>query len=105
MGVSESQFWKMNPRRLAPYVQADSIRFERQNTVAWLCGSYVRNAIASYFSRGAHYPEKPPRVTPMTEREKEAAAEAEREKALAFFRMLEADFKRKEAMTNGRGAD
>lgn len=105
MGVSESQFWEMNPRRLAPYVQADNMRFERQNRVAWLCGSYVRSAIASCFCRGARYPEQPPRVTPMTEREKEEAAEVERERALAFFRMLEADFNRKEAMTNGRGAD
>ena len=105
MGVSESQFWGMNPRRIAPYVQADGIRLERQNTVAWLCGSYVRSAIASCFSRGVSYPEKPVRVTPLSEREKEEAAEAEREKALAFFRMLEADFNRKEAMKHGRGAD
>lgn len=105
MGVSESQFWEMNPRRLAPYVRADGLRFERENTVAWLCGAYVRDAIASCLCRGAKYPEKPVRVTPMSEREKEEAAEAERRKALAFFRQLEADFRRKEEMKHGRGAD
>ena len=105
MGVSESQFWCMNPRRLAPYVHADGIRLERQNTVAWLTGAYVRDAIASCLCKGAKYPDKPVRVTPLSEREKEEAAEAEREKALAFFRMLEADFNRKEAMKHGRGTD
>ncbi len=105
MGVSESQFWNMNPRRLAPYVHADGLRLERQNMVAWLTGGYVRDAIASCFCRGAQYPEQPIRVTPMSEREKEEAAEAERKKALAFFKQLEANFRRKEAMKHGRGAD
>ena len=101
MGVSESQFWGMNPRRLAPYVRANGLRLERQNTVAWLTGAYVRDAIASCLCKGARYPEQPTRVTPMSEREKEEAAEAERRKALAFFRQLEASFKRKEAMRHG----
>ncbi|MBQ2768097.1 MAG: hypothetical protein IJF49_08500 [Clostridia bacterium] len=105
MGVSESQFWNMNPRRLTPYVQADGIRLERANMTAWLCGAYVRDAVASCFCRGVEYPEKPIRITPMSEAEKEEAAEAERQKALDFFRRLEASFKRKEEMKRDRGAD
>lgn len=104
-GVSESQFWSMNPRRLAPYVRADELRLERQNRVAWLCGAYVRDAIASCLCRGATYPDQPVRVTPMSEREKEEAAEAERKKALAFFRQLESSFRRKEAMRHGGRTD
>ena len=105
MGVSESQFWNMNPRRLTPYVKANEIKLERDNTIAWLCGAYVRNAIASCFNRGAEYPEKPIRITPMSEAEKEEAAETERQKALDFFRRLEMSYKRKEEMKNGRGTD
>lgn len=102
MGVSESQFWNMNPRRLAPFVKADQIRLERQNYIAWITGAYIQRAIASCLSRQAEYPEKPERLTPMSEREKEVAAEMEREKAIAFFKSLEASFNRKEAIKNGR---
>lgn len=101
MGVSESQFWNMNPRRLTPYVKADGIRIEKENRIAWMCGIYVRDAIASCLSRDAEYPAKPIRITPMTEAEKEAEAEEERQKAIDFFRRLELSFKRKEETKNG----
>jgi hypothetical protein len=105
MGVSESQFWEMNPRLLAPFVRAEQIRLERQNQIAWMTGGYIQRAIAASFSRSAEYPEKPIRITPMTEREKEEEAEYERRKAIEFFRKMEENFKRKEAMSRGRGTD
>lgn len=56
----------------------------------WLQGEYVYEAVRSvvhnYFtkkgSKAVWYPEKPYRMTPLTEEEKKAAAEAERQKAI-----------------------
>lgn len=107
MGVSETEFWSMNPRLLAPFVEADRLRFERMNLGAYLTGAYVRRAVVSCLCRGAEYPEKPCRITPMNDRERQAEAEEQREAALAFFRRLQASakFARREVTAHGGGAD
>lgn len=56
-------FWHLNPRKLKPFEEAYKMEMDsRQNATnlnAWLTGVYVQNAIASVFSKGAKYPQKP----------------------------------------------
>lgn len=100
MGISEAMFWDMNITRLRPYFQARNILLEEKNYIAWLSGFYVYNAtsvaLANAFrkpgSKIEKYIEEPPRITPLTEDEKLAKAQNEREKAIALFNaMIKAD--------------
>lgn len=50
IGITEEQFWEMNPNRLKPYLKADDLRRERENHLAWLNGLYVYNAVSSALS-------------------------------------------------------
>lgn len=66
----------MNPRKLHPYVLAENIKREQKSHDAWLQGLYIQQAIVSSFDskHRAKYPDKPIRVTPLTEEEKRAKA-------------------------------
>ena len=65
LGVTEEQFWHMNPRRLKPYIEAFRIKQKRLDESAWLMGAYVYEAfntvMANVFSKhGNHaYRDKP----------------------------------------------
>lgn len=56
-------FWKLNPKKLEPFTKAAEMEQKamqaRLNLSAWVAGVYVQHAIASCFSRGAKYPQKP----------------------------------------------
>jgi hypothetical protein len=63
MHVPYEVFWHLNPRKLIPFQKAYEIEMEsRQNATnlsSWLNGLYIQNAVASIFSKGAKYPQKP----------------------------------------------
>ena len=47
IGLTPEQFWKMNPRKLKPYIEAEKIREERVDTQMWLMGRYVYEAVGA----------------------------------------------------------
>lgn len=68
------------------YRKAHNLKVEEENQKLWLQGLYIQSAFASVvgnmFSKNnkVKYIEKPIRLTPLTEREKESKAEQERRK-------------------------
>lgn len=93
----------MNPAKLKPYIEADRLRLESRNYELWLQGVYFFDAVSIALSNAfrekgkkpTEYPDKPRRITRETPEEQEAKAQAERDKAIAFFRRMEKDFKRR----------
>lgn len=71
-GMSYDEFWNSSLDRLAAYWQAYQYGIERRNQELWLQGLYIRDAIASCLDKKVKYPEKPHRITPLTEDEKAA---------------------------------
>ena len=71
--MSYDEFWYGSIERLGAYWQANQLNIERKNQELWLQGVYIRAAIASCLdSKGkAKYPEKPQRITEMTDAERE----------------------------------
>ena len=81
LGVSEQDFWKLNPRKVDRLIQAEHLRVSRQldydNTVAHIQGAYIAEAILSTVvnsltektSKKHKYPEKPYDLSPNTESE------------------------------------
>lgn len=56
-------FWRLNPKKLEPFQKAAEMEQKamqaRLNLTAWVSGVYVQHAVASCFSKGARYPQKP----------------------------------------------
>ena len=63
MHVPYETFWKLNPKKLEPFEKAAEMEQKamqaRLNLTAWVNGVYVQHAVASCFSKGAKYPQKP----------------------------------------------
>ena len=70
--MSWEEFWNSSIDRLNAYWQANQFDIERKNQEIWLQGLYIKIAVASALDRKNKYPEKPKRITEMTEDEKEA---------------------------------
>jgi hypothetical protein len=88
--MTEEQFWKGDPYLAVVYRDVATRKRVETNEFLWLEGRYVYEAIFSvihnaFSKKGAKpiwYPEEPYRITPETEEEKQARAEAERQKAI-----------------------
>lgn len=63
MHVPYELFWKLNPKKLEPFQKAAEMEQKamqnRLNLTAWVTGVYIQHAVASCFSKGAKYPQKP----------------------------------------------
>lgn len=70
-GMTWHEFWYESIDRLADYWQKYQFDIESRNQELWLQGMYIREAVASCLSKQAKYPEKPHRITEMTEAERE----------------------------------
>lgn len=109
IGIDEAGFWNMNPAKMKPYIEADRLRLESKNYELWLQGVYffdaitiaLSNAFAPKGKKPAEYPSKPRKITQDTPEEREARAKREREKAIAFFKKMERDFKKKSGGMSG----
>ena len=66
------EFWHESLDRLQAYWQANQFSIERRNQELWLQGLYIRSAVASCLDKKFKYPEKPQRITEMTEDEQAA---------------------------------
>ena len=71
--MSYDEFWNCSIEKLGAYWQANQLNIERKNQELWLQGVYIRAAIASCLdSKGkSKYPERPQRITEMTDAERE----------------------------------
>lgn len=67
------EFWHESLDRLQAYWQANQFSIERRNQELWLQGLYIRSAVASCLDKKFKYPDKPQRITEMTEDEQAAA--------------------------------
>lgn len=59
IGVDYDLFWTLNPKSLIPFVEAFKLKQQMQDVFAWEIGAYVRDAIASNFSKTHKYPHQP----------------------------------------------
>lgn len=103
MGITEEQFWHMNPRKLKPYEKARVLREDEKNFNLWLQGLYNYNALCASISRciggdkQAEYIDEPIRTRPLTEEEQMEQVRIERERAIAFFNGMEGKAKAEQA--------
>lgn len=73
-GMSWGEFWYESLDRLHDYWQANQYSIERRNQELWVQGMYIMEAVAVVFDpkHKAKYPDKPYRITEMTDAEREA---------------------------------
>jgi len=81
-GMTWEEFWHESIERLPVYWQKHQFDRERRNEELWMQGAYIKYAIASVFDskKRSKYPEKPLRITEMTEEEKVAETKAKVER-------------------------
>lgn len=96
LGMTYEQYWYGDVWMIKAVREADKRNRQRKSEEMWLQGFYfhiaVSTALANAF-RGKgkqpyEYMEEPIRVIPYTEAEKEARAERERQKVIAYFDRL-----------------
>lgn len=91
--MTAAQFWDGDPWLVAAYRRANELTAQKKSEEMWLQGLYIHNAVGTVVEnalkkKGAaplKYLEEPIRVIPLTEAEKEAKAEDERKKTIAYF--------------------
>lgn len=94
LGMTPDQYWKGDPYLVQVYRKLKLSERENRNAEAWWQGYYFYQAldvIAFNLTRekgkqAENYPDKPLRITPLTEEEKRAKAQEERNKAIQFFK-------------------
>lgn len=106
LGVPCDEFWDGDYTRLKYYVDKHRIAVEQQNEQLWLQGVYFYEALsvalAQAFSKHsqAKYPEKPYRLTPLSEEEQELEnqkkVEEFRAQLMAAGRRFDAKHKREQ---------
>ena len=89
--MTYEEYWEKEPKLVKAYRDAEKLKLESKNAFEWLQGRYFFDALSialSNFSAGLAnkqakntYPEKPLRIFPMTEAEKE---EEKRKKLEAY---------------------
>lgn len=96
MGIDYNLFWKLNPRKLEPFLKARDLKIKRKNEEMWLQGVYIYEAVSTAIynnfrekgKKAIPYMEEPIKLFEYTEQEKEMRAKREREKAIKFFSSL-----------------
>jgi hypothetical protein len=101
-------FWNDDPWITVFYREKHNLEREAKNEMLWLQGLYdhraVGSAIASkVWGKKDPYPDKPIRITPMSEAEKRIEAINARRKAVRFFSNMEKQWKAKETAKNVHG--
>ena len=106
LGVSADEFWNGDYTLLKYHVEKHRIAVEQQNEQLWLQGVYFYEALSVALSQAfskhtqAKYPEKPYRLTPLSEEEQELEnkrkVEEFRAQLMAAGRRFEAKHKREQ---------
>lgn len=91
-----STFWRLNPRLLKAFIEADRIKRRQAEIEMYIAGRYVFDAVSLALANGFRqkgtapepWLEEPYRMIPFTKEEEEERAAIEREKAIAFFNAM-----------------
>ena len=89
--MTEDQYWRGSPYLAVVYREIAVNKRKEKNEYLWIQGMYIYEAFSTVMynafrkkgSTPAKYAQEPYRVTPLTEEEKLAQAEKERQKAIA----------------------
>lgn len=109
-----TEFWDGSPYLVKYYRKAQRLKMEQENQIAWLNGLYIKvaldSSLANLFSKkgskAVGYIDQPLDIFGKSEEEKRREAEAEREKAIAYFnRLIKAQKDRKKAQAKGDEID
>ena len=102
-GMTWDEFWYESLERLPIYWQKNQYEIERKNQELWWQGAYIKKAIEAVFDmkHQAKYPDKPQRITEMTEDEKQA----ENDRRLAQMRNILDEHKRRWDAKHPKGVD
>ena len=102
-GMSWDEFWYESIERFPVYWQRHQYDIERRNQELWIQGLYIRKAIDSAFDtkHQIKYPDRPFRLTEMTDEEKESEAKAK----IAKLREQLAEIKRRSDARNKQGVN
>lgn len=113
--MAHDQYWYGDPWLVVIYKQSHLLKVEQRNQELWLQGAYFFNALSSAFENFGqslsgkkgkprkNYLEKPIRVTPLTESEKQEKVRQERQKAIDYFTNLQKKWEQK--ATKQKGGD
>ena len=96
IGVGYDTFWRLNPRLLKAFIEADRLKKRQIEIEMYVAGRYVFDAISLALANGFRqkgqspetWLEEPYRLMPLTKEEEEERAEIERQKAIAFFNAM-----------------
>jgi hypothetical protein len=91
--VDYGTFWRLNPRLLKSFIDADRMKKRQKELEMYVAGRYTFDAVSislanAFRSKGAapiNWMDEPYRMVPFTEEEERERAEEERAKAIAFF--------------------
>lgn len=91
--MTPEQFWEQDVWLAYSYKKAHLISVEQRNQELWMQGLYnfnafstvIQNLVAKKGQAPQKYLDKPIRITPMTEQEREEEKRKAVEKTLAFF--------------------
>lgn len=94
--MSAGQFWEEDPWLAEAYRKANDLNRQRVSFEAWLQGVYIFEAVSTAIGNAFRkkgtpphsYREEPIRLIPLTESEKAAKAEKERQRAIACIKKL-----------------
>lgn len=100
IGIDETQFWSMNPRRLKPYTKAYNMQKQSENTMAYIQGMYfveaLRCTIGNMFSKKSskplEYPKEPYRLFEGERDLTEHDIEKQRENLVARLKIMQSNF-------------
>ena len=98
--MTYEDYWEREPRLVKAYREAERIKIENQNTFEWLQGKYFFDALcvalSNFFSKSKNnYPDKPHRITPMTEEEIEEDKKRKLEAYKAYLTAWQTAFNNK----------
>lgn len=96
IGVEYDVFWRLTPRLLHAFVDADRLRKREIELEMYVQGRYMFDAVSLALANGfrqkgsrvMNWLEEPYRIIPLTEAEKAAQAEEERRRAIEFFNAM-----------------
>lgn len=100
--MTPEQFWNGDVWLTQDYYRARQLVIQTRSEEMWLQGLYnfaavstaVGNALRKKGDKVRNYPQKPFRLIPLTDEEKAALAQQERQKAVDYFSSLQARWER-----------
>lgn len=98
--MSSDEYWHGDPVLARAYREKHMLEVEQKNQELWLQGLYIYDAVAvaignAFSKRKQKYIEKPIRITPLTDEEKEQKAKEERQKVVEYLNAFAANWNAK----------